>query len=86
MTHTEGVLKSFQVASNDDGGTLILDFTGYDGRKYSVGVDLNEFLKRILVSEKIGVVTYEEPDCEDWVSIRGVVKALPLTAKYGGNI
>jgi len=86
MTHTEGVLKRFEVAQNEDGGTLILEFTGYDGKKYEVGVDLEEFLKRVLVSEKIGVVTYEDADCEDWVSIRGVVKGLPLTAKYGGNI
>lgn len=84
MTHTEGVLKKFEVHADSDGGILELVFTGYDGHEYDIGIDLSEFLKRVLISEKIGVVTYDsEP--QDWVSIRGVVKGIPLVIRYSNN-
>lgn len=86
MTHTEGVLKKFEVLNHEgEGHTLELVFTGYDGHTYDVGIDLEDFLKRVLISEKIGVVTYDTEECEDSVSIRGVAKGIPLTVRYSNN-
>ena len=83
MTHIEGVLKSFQV--DDSGSSIIFSMKGYDGQIYEAGFDLEDFLNKTIKNEKIGLILYEDLP-EDYVSIRGVAKSIPLTAKYSGNL
>jgi hypothetical protein len=85
MTYNEGVLKKVEICSNEskDSHFIYIEYLPFgEVIVQKIAIDAQVFLEKILLNEKISVAEWEEEDTEDYVQIRGVVKNIPLLAKY----